>query len=71
MQVCMNENTGCPKKRGISECHSVCSTAQLMMILEFSFPVHLKIEIHMFVPSTEQFLSDIRKPRNNFFKYPI
>ena len=27
---------GVPKKRGISECHSVCSTAQLMLSLEFS-----------------------------------
>ena len=39
--------------RGISKCHSVCSTAQLMLSLEFSFPINLKIEIHVFVPSTE------------------
>ena len=32
---------GVPKKRGISECHSVCSTAQLMLSLEFLFPIHL------------------------------
>ena len=63
--------TGCPKKRGISECRSVCSTAQLMLSLEFSFPIHLKIEIHMFVTSTEPFLSDIRERRNKFSKYPI
>ena len=29
--------TGCPKKRGFSECCSVCSTAQLMLNLELSF----------------------------------
>ena len=60
---------GVPKKRGISECHSVCSTAQLMLSLEFSFPIHLKIEIHTFVTSTEPFMSDVREQRNKLFKY--
>ena len=55
----------------LSECRCVCSTAQLMWSLEFSFPIHLKIEIHVFVPSTEPFLSDIRERRNKFFNYPI
>ena len=55
---------GVPKKRGISEDSSVCFTAQLMLNLGFSFSIHLKIEIHMFVPSTQAFLSDIREPRN-------
>ena len=62
---------GVPKKRGISEDNSVCFTAQLMLNLGFSFSLHLKIEIHMFVPSTQAFLSDIREPRNKFFKNPI
>ena len=60
-----------PKKRGISKCHSVCFTAQLMLNSEFSILIHLKIEINMFVPSTEPFLSDIREPRNKFVKNPI
>ena len=42
-----------------------------MMSLEFSFPIHLKIDIHMFVPSTEPFLSNIRDPRYKFVKHPI
>ena len=58
-------------KKGISECRCVCSTAQLMWSLEFSFPIHLKIEIHVFVTSTEPFLSDFRERRKWFFKYPI
>ena len=62
---------GVPKKRGISEDSRVCFTAQLMLNLGFSFSLHLKIEIHMFVPSTKAFLSDIREPRNNFLKNPI
>ena len=61
---------GCPKKKGISDCCSVCPTAQLIMTLELSFLIHLKIRIHMFVASTEPFLSDIREPRHRFFKYP-
>ena len=59
------------QKRGISECCCVCSTAQLMWSFKFSFPIHLKIEIHVFVPSTEPVLSDIRELRNKFFNYPI
>ena len=47
---------------------SACSTAQLMLSLEFSVPNHLIIGIHMFVPSTEPFLSDIREPRNRFLQ---
>ena len=64
-------NTGCPKKRGISECCSVCSTAQLMLDLESAFLIHLKIEIHMFVPSTKIFLSDISERRRRFDKFPF
>ena len=43
------------KKRGISECYSVCFTAHLINTLEFVFLIHLKIEIHIFVQSTEHF----------------
>ena len=68
---CKMQSTGCPKKRGISECRSVCSSAQLMLSLKFLFPIHLKIEIQTCTPSTEPFLSDIRKLRNTFFKYLI
>ena len=62
---------GVPKKRGISECLSVCFTADLISNLAYSFLIQLKIEIHMFVPSTELFLRDIREPSHRFFKYPI
>ena len=62
---------GVPKKRGISECCSFCSLTQLMLNLESSFLIHLKIEIHMFVQSTKLFLSYISEPRQRFFKYPI
>ena len=37
--------TGCSKKRGIRECRCVCSTAQLLWSLKFSYPIHLKIDI--------------------------
>ena len=57
-------HTGCPKKRGISECCSVCFTAHLILSLEYSFLIRWKREIHMIVPSTEPFLIDIREPRN-------
>ena len=60
-----------PKKRGISKCHSVCFTAQLMLNSEFSILIHFKIEINMFLSRTEPFLSDIREPRNKFVKNPI
>ena len=59
------------QKKGIRKCHNVCSTVQLMLSLEFSFQIQLKIEIHMFEPSTEPFLSGVREPRNKCFKYPI
>ena len=59
------------KKRGISECCSVCSTVQFMLNLEFLLLVHLKVEIHMCVPSTEPSLSDIRELKNVIFKYII
>ena len=59
------------QKRGISEYNIVYSTAQLMLSEEFSFQIHLKIEIHLLVPSTEPFLSDIREPRKRFLKHPI
>ena len=39
---------GVPKKRGISECYSICFTARLIWNLENSFLIHLKIDIHMF-----------------------
>ena len=52
----------------LQSCCSVCSTAQLMLSLKFSFSIHLEIEIHMFVPGTEPFLSDIRDLRNKLFK---
>ena len=39
------------KKRGCEWCR-VCSTAQLIINLEFSFLNHLKIGIQMFMPST-------------------
>ena len=57
---------GVPKKWGISECYSVCFTAHFLWSLEYSFLIHLKIEIHMFVPSKKTFLSNIREQRNIF-----
>ena len=66
--ILMSKCTECPKKRGISEDNSVCFTAQLMLNLGFSFSIYLKIEIHMFVLSTQAFLSDIRELTNRFFK---
>ena len=64
--ICQNTNnsTGCPKKRGISECYSVWLAARLIWNLGYSFLIHLKIEIQIFVQSTKQFLSDIRELRN-------
>ena len=44
---------------------------QLMLNLEQTFLTHWKIEIHMFVPNTEQFLNAIREPIHRFSKYPI
>ena len=55
---------GVPKKRGISECFSVCFTPHLIWSLEYSFLMHLKIEIHVFIARTKQFLSDVRELRN-------
>ena len=40
---------GVPRKRGISECYSVCFTADLIWNLENLFIIHLKVEIHIFV----------------------
>ena len=57
-------HTGCPKKRGISECCNVCFTAHLILSLEYSCLIHWKREIHMIVPSTEPFLINIREPRS-------
>ena len=51
--------TGCPKKKGISECFS------------FSFLIRLEIEINAFVPSKKPFLSDIRELSYKCFKYQI
>ena len=67
----ISTHTGCPKKRGISDCYSVYFTALFIWNLDYSFLIHLKIEIHMFVPSTEPFLSDIREQRNKCLKYQI
>ena len=39
-----------------------------MLSLEFSFPIYLKIEIHLYVTSKETCPSNIREPRNKFFK---
>ena len=61
-------HTGCPKKRGISECCSVCSSSKFMLNLESSFLIHLKIVVHMFMQSTELFLSDISERRYRFLK---
>ena len=66
---CLTTYRMSPKKRGISECGSVCSTAHLMLNLEYSFKIHLKIQIHMFAPSTKSFLSNIREPSKTFFKF--
>ena len=62
----ISKTTGCPKKKGISKCCSVCSTAQLMLNLDSSILIYLKYEIHMFVPSTELFLSDISETSIDF-----
>ena len=40
-------------------------------ILIFLLPIHLKIEIHMLMSSTDPFFSDIKELRNKFLKYPI
>ena len=53
-----------PKNRGISKCYSVCINDHLVWNLENSFLIHLKIEIHMFDPSTKPILRDIRELRN-------
>ena len=58
---------GVPKKRGISACYSVWFTAYLIWNLENLFIIHSKVEIHIFIPNTIQFLSDIRKQRNISF----
>ena len=52
--------TGCPNKRGI------CFTVHSIWNLDYPFLIYLNIEIHMFVPSTKLFLSDIRELRNTF-----
>ena len=51
------------KKRGISECYSVCFTAHLNMDIEYSF---LKSIVHIFFASAKPFLRDIRELRNIF-----
>ena len=58
---------GVPRKRGISECYSVCFTADLIWNLENLFIIHSKVEIHMFVPNIIPFLRDIRELRNKSF----
>ena len=59
-----SNSTWCQKKRGISECHSVSFTVHLIQNLKYSFLIHLKMEIHMFVPRTKPFLSNIRERKN-------
>ena len=59
MEVCnVASIQGVPKK-GISEC-------PLMLNIEFSFLIHLKIKIQKFLLSTEPFLSDLRDSRNEY-----
>ena len=58
---------GVPKKRGISECYSVCFTDDFIWNQENLFMIHLKNKIHMFVPNTIPLLSDIRELRNISF----
>ena len=53
-----------PKKKGISECYSLCCTAHLIWNLEYLFLIQWIIEIHMFVANTKPFMSNIREPRN-------
>ena len=55
-----------PKKKGISECYSFSFSVYMIWSLEYSLLTHLKIDIHRFVPSTKQFLSDIWELRNIF-----
>ena len=57
---------GVPKKRGISECYSICFTAHLIWNVENSFLIHLKIDINMFTQSAKSFLNDIMGLRNIF-----
>ena len=64
-------SAGCPKKKGISKCYSVCFTGHGLLIwsLEYSFLIRLKIDIHMVVSSANPFLGTIRELRNIFLSY--
>ena len=50
---------GVQKKGGIANHH-------LLWSLDYLFLIYLKIEIHLLVPSTKPYLSDIRELRNIF-----
>ena len=56
--------TWCPKKRGISKWYHVWFIAHSIWSLEYSFLIHLKIEIHVLVAKTNPFLRDIKELRN-------
>ena len=55
---------GVPKKRGISECYHVCFIDHSIWSLEYSFFIHLKIEIHVLFARTKPCLSNIRELKN-------
>ena len=56
---------GVQKKGGLA---NAAVFALLLNIELLSFLIHLKIEIYLFIPSTEPLLSDFREPRNRFFR---
>ena len=58
---------GVPKKRGISECYSICLTTHLILNIENLSIIHLKVDIFMFVLNTIPFLRDISELRNISF----
>ena len=39
--------------------------------VDVEFRIAITFKNHIFVPSIDPFLSDIRELRNKFFKYPI
>ena len=43
--------TYCPQKSGISKCQDVCLIVHQIQNLEYSFLIHLEIEIHYYVRS--------------------
>ena len=40
-----------------------------MLNSHVSFVIELKVEIHLFVPGTQSFLSNIREPSHKFLKF--